>query len=63
MHAHGDELREAARNRRLGELPWIDLKKASSHVEGYLSGKHTDHLSVWRLHSCARWLDLFKPAL
>ncbi len=56
---YADAIRSAPTERRLRESGWIDAREAVRFVDAYLSGRHSDHLAVWRLYTASRWLDLF----
>ena len=56
---YADAIRSAPTARRLRESGWIDVREAERFVDAYLSGRHSDHLAVWRLYTASRWLELF----
>ena len=63
LRRHAEELRAMSRSAALAGLPWIDSRKAARHVDRYLAGESQDHLSVWRLYSAWRWLEIFRPSI
>lgn len=58
LREHASEIREAARNPALGNLPWVDGARLQRFVDDYLSRQHDDAYSVWRIYTASRWLDL-----
>lgn len=63
LREHAGELREMSRSSALAELPWLDAREAARAVDRYLGGEGEDHLSIWRLYSAWRWLEIFRPRL
>ena len=57
--SYAQTIREAIADRHLRDSGWIDVREMARFVDGYFSGRHDDHLAVWRLFTASRWLDLF----
>lgn len=52
-------VRSAIAERHLRDSGWVDVREVARFVDGYFSGRHDDHLAVWRLFTASRWLDRF----
>ena len=61
--AHGEALRAMVRSTTMRHLPWLYPGPLEQFVEGYLARQHNDALTVWRLYTAWRWLELFRPTM
>ena len=56
------ELREMASSHTIRECPWIEGSRVAPWVDSYLRGEHQDVLSIWRLYTAWRWLEIIGSA-
>jgi asparagine synthase (glutamine-hydrolysing) len=57
---YAQPLREMASSSTMKDSGWFETTRLVAFVEDYLAGRHDDLLSVWRLYTAFRWMDVFQ---